>query len=69
MMNYIQLYALTGYSNHHTPDAISNCMALQPQSLQSCHLAKTTVARHTKPHFDHLRLKPATGLLSRGASL
>lgn len=54
---------------NHTPDAIGDCMVFLPQTKQQSHSLQTTAPKRTKPHFDHLRLKPATALLSRGVRL
>lgn len=51
---------------NHTPDAISNCVAFQPQDQAPRRLAKTTQISNTKPQIDHINPRLASSLVHKG---
>ena len=66
MMNYKQLYILTGCCHHHTPDAIGNCAPFMPEGQLRRALRKTTTSKRTCPRNDHIKPESAAGFYLRG---
>lgn len=59
-------FILLQFKSNHTPDAMGNCMAFQPQDQVLQRLAKTTQVSNTKPQIDHINSRLAFSLVHKG---